>query len=144
MLREAYRQAGVTPGHVQYIEAHGTGTAVGDPIELTAIGNVLGSHRPPRDRCVVGSVKTNIGHLEAASGIAGLIKAALSLQHGQIPPNLHFETPNPEIPFESLRLRVPQTIEPWPDAAAASRLAGVNSFGFGGTNATIVLKRLDV
>jgi acyl transferase domain-containing protein/acyl carrier protein len=139
MLREAYRQAGVAPQQVQYIEAHGTGTPVGDPIELKAIGNVLGSHRSAQNKCIVGSVKTNIGHLEAASGIAGLIKAALSLKHGQIPPNLHFETPNPDIPFEALRLRVPQAVEPWPDTGAAPRLAGVNSFGFGGTNAHVIL-----
>src|SRR3954453_3772331 len=139
MLREAYRQAGITPEHVQYVEAHGTGTPVGDPIELKAIGNVLASRRAAQDKCIVGSVKSNLGHLEAASGMAGLIKAALTLKHGQIPPNLHFETPNPDIPFDELKLRVPQTIEPWPDTGAARRLAGVNSFGFGGTNAHVIL-----
>jgi len=139
MLVEAYRQAGVAPEQVQYVEAHGTGTPVGDPIELKAIGAVLGDRRSARDACIVGSVKTNIGHLEAASGIAGLIKTALSLKHGRIPPNLHFETPNPDIPFEALKLRVPQTVEQWPDTGAAPRLAGVNSFGFGGTNAHVIL-----
>jgi acyl transferase domain-containing protein/ubiquinone/menaquinone biosynthesis C-methylase UbiE/acyl carrier protein len=140
MLRDAYRQAGVPPEQVQYVEAHGTGTPVGDPIELKAIGNVLGRHRRVDETCVVGSVKTNIGHLEAGSGIAGLIKAALCLQHGQIPPNLHFDTANPDIPFEVLRLRVPRTVEPWPDTRGAPRFAGVNSFGFGGTNAHVVLE----
>jgi acyl transferase domain-containing protein/acyl carrier protein len=140
MLREAYRQAGIAPEQVQYVEAHGTGTPVGDPIELKAIGNVLGRHRSAENVCIVGSVKTNIGHLEAASGVAGLIKAALSLKHGQIPPNLHFQTPNPDIPFDALKLRVPQTVESWPDTGAAPRLAGVNSFGFGGTNAHVILE----
>src|SRR3954470_9181507 len=139
MLVEAYRQAGIAPEQVQYVEAHGTGTPVGDPIELKAIGAVLGDGRSAGDACIVGSVKTNIGHLEAASGIAGLIKAALSLKHGQIPPNLHFETPNPDIPFDELKLRVPRTLEQWPDTGAAPRLAGVNSFGFGGTNAHVIL-----
>src|SRR3954454_23808505 len=139
MLVEAYRQAGVVPEQVQYVEAHGTGTPVGDPIELKALGAVLGDRRSAQDACIVGSVKTNIGHLEAASGIAGLIKAALSLKHAQIPPNLHFATPNPDIPFEALKLRVPQTVEQWPDTGAAPRLAGVNSFGFGGTNAHVIL-----
>jgi len=140
MLREACEQAGVAPEQIQYVEAHGTGTPVGDPIELQAIGDVLGSRRSAQDMCIVGSVKTNIGHLEAASGVAGMIKAALSLKHGQIPPNLHFETPNPDIPFEALKLRVPRTVEPWPDSGAAPRLAGVNSFGFGGTNAHAILE----
>lgn len=140
MLRETYQQAGVAPQQVHYIEAHGTGTPVGDPIEATALGNVFGGHRTLGDDCVIGSVKGNIGHLEAASGVAGLIKAALCLKNRQIPTSLHFETPNPEIPFESLRLRVPQRLEPWPSNGATPRLAGVNSFGFGGTNAHVVLE----
>src|SRR3712207_3367556 len=139
MLRDAYRQAGIPPERVQYVEAHGTGTPVGDPIELKAIGAVLGRDRPAQDTWVVGSVKTNVGHLEAASGVAGLIKTALSLEHGQIPPNLHFRTPNPDIPFDALHLRVPRTVEQWPDTGAGPRLAGVNSFGFGGTNAHVIL-----
>jgi acyl transferase domain-containing protein/ubiquinone/menaquinone biosynthesis C-methylase UbiE len=137
-LREAYRQAGVSPKLVQYIEAHGTGTSVGDPIEANALGTVLGSDRIPGNYCLIGSVKTNIGHLESAAGIAGLIKVALALSHHQIPPNLHFQTANPKIPFEELRLRVPQTLEPWLNGNG-SRLAGVNSFGLGGTNAHVVL-----
>src|SRR4051812_24725768 len=143
MLVEAYRQAGVAPEQVQYVEAHGTGTPVGDPIEAKALGAVLGERRSAQDPCIVGSVKTNIGHLEAASGIAGLIKAALSLKHGQIPPNLHFTTPNPDIPFDELKLRVAQAVEQWPDTGAAPRLAGVNSFGFGGTNAHVILEAPD-
>ena len=121
------------------MEAHGTGTPVGDPIEAKAIGHVLGEGRPAHRPCVVGSVKTNIGHLEAGSGMAGLIKAALALKHRQIPANLHFEIPHAEIPFEALKLRIPQSLEPWPECDGPA-LAGVNSFGFGGTNAHVVLE----
>jgi acyl transferase domain-containing protein/aryl carrier-like protein len=139
MLRQAYRQAGVAPSDVQYIEAHGTGTPVGDPIEAQALGTVLGEGRPPADHCVIGSVKTNIGHLEAGAGIAGLIKVALMMRHRAIPPTLHFRNPNPNIPFDELRLRVPRTLEPWPNGKGPA-LAGVNSFGFGGANAHVVLE----
>ena len=90
VLREAYRRAGVSPGRVQYVEAHGTGTLLGDPIEAKALGTVLAVDRPPGRPCALGSVKTNIGHLEAAAGIAGLIKVALALKHREIPPSLHF------------------------------------------------------
>ncbi|HEX2324051.1 MAG TPA: type I polyketide synthase, partial [Chloroflexota bacterium] len=143
VLREAYRRAGVSPSDVRYVEAHGTGTAVGDPTELKALGTVLGPGRPEGERCIVGSVKTNIGHLEAAAGVAGLIKTTLCLERGAIPPNLHFQDPNPNIPFDDLRLRVPTALEPFPgidSQAGAPVLAGVNSFGFGGTNAHVVLQ----
>ncbi|MBP5976712.1 SDR family NAD(P)-dependent oxidoreductase [Brasilonema sp. CT11] len=140
-LRSACQQAGVKPEQIQYVEAHGTGTSVGDPIEANALGATVGSNRQPGDYCIIGSVKTNIGHLESASGIAGLIKTALALKHRQIPPNLHFQTPNPKIPFEELGLRVAQTLEPWPNSKEP-RLAGVNSFGFGGTNAHVLLSGL--
>ncbi|MGH8056853.1 MAG: polyketide synthase, partial [Candidatus Entotheonellia bacterium] len=113
LLRQVYAQAGVAPSAVAYVEAHGTGTAVGDPIEAKAIGRVLSAGRRQGRSCVLGSVKTNIGHLEAASGIAGLIKAALVLKHRTIPPNLHFRQPNPNIPFEELQLRVSRSPEPW-------------------------------
>lgn len=139
MLEDAYRLAGVSPCDVGYIEAHGTGTPVGDPIESQALGKVLSRNRPLGDECLIGSVKSNIGHLESGSGIAGLIKAALCLKHAQVPPNLHFETPNPNIPFETLQLRVPKRLEPLPNDKGP-RIAGVNSFGFGGTNAHIVLQ----
>ncbi|WP_100898073.1 type I polyketide synthase [Nostoc flagelliforme] len=138
VLREAYFKAGVSPGKIQYIEAHGTGTKLGDPIEMKALGKVLAEGRPQGSYCKVGSVKTNIGHLEAAAGIAGLIKVALSLKHRQIPPNLHFQQPNPYIPFDKLPLRVQQTLEPWPQGNDLA-IAGVSSFGFGGTNAHVVL-----
>lgn len=143
VLREAYQQAGILPEQISYVEAHGTGTSVGDPIEANALGNVLRSNRPPGDHCFIGSVKSNIGHLEAAAGIAGLIKTALILKHGQIPPNLHFEIPNPKIPFEDLRLRVPQTLEPFLQKSKGPCLAGVNSFGAGGTNAHVVLSSVE-
>ena len=136
LIREACRDAGVNPLEIDYVEAHGTGTAVGDPIETGALGAVLGEQRTGAP-CVIGSVKTNIGHLEAGSGIAGLIKTALVLRHGEIPPNLHFKEPNPEIDFEKWKLRVPVAVEKLPRANA---LAGINSFGFGGTNAHLVLQ----
>lgn len=138
LLENAYRQANVSPGLIDYVEAHGTGTKLGDPIEMKALGAVLGRGRAPNTPCAVGSVKTNIGHLEAAAGIAGLIKVALSIQHKQIPPSLHFNQPNPLIPFSHLPLQVQQTLGPWPQRAHAP-LAGVSGFGFGGTNAHVVI-----
>lgn len=142
-MRRAYRAAGIEPSQVQYVEAHGTGTPVGDPIEARAIGAVVADGRAAGEPCLVGSVKTNLGHLEAAAGVAGLIKAALALRHGQIPPHLHLEEPNPAIPFDALRLRVPTVLEDWP-ADSWPRCAGVNSFGFGGTNAHVVLREAPV
>jgi len=139
VLREAYRRAGVSPGHVQYVEAHGTGTFLGDPIEANALGTVVAIDRPPGRPCALGSVKTNLGHLEAAAGVAGLIKVALALNHLEIPPSLHFQEPNPHIPFDELSLRVQTTLGPWP-AHSGPALAGVSSFGFGGTNAHVVLE----
>ncbi len=138
LLREVYQQAGIPPHQVHYVEAHGTGTAVGDPIEAWALGTALSAGRSAAQPCVIGSVKTNIGHLEAAAGIAGLLKTTLGLKHRMIPPNLHFCTPNPHIPFDDLHLRVPTAFEPWPDGTSPA-IAGVNSFGFGGTNAHVVL-----
>ncbi len=139
LIRQACRSAGVAPAQIQYVEAHGTGTPVGDPIEARALGRVLATGRPAEEPCLIGSVKTNIGHLEAGAGIASLIKAALALHHRRIPGNLHFERPNPEIDFDRLRLRVPTRCEPWP-AHRGAALAGVNAFGFGGTNAHIILQ----
>ena len=139
MIRSALREAGVEPSAVQYVEAHGTGTTVGDPIEAEAVGKVFSLERPASDPCLMGSVKTNLGHLEAASGIAGLIKTALVVKHRQVPANLHLVEPNPDIPFDELRLRVPTTLEPWPSNGART-LAGVNSFGFGGANAHVVIE----
>jgi acyl transferase domain-containing protein len=139
VLREAYRRAGVSPGDLQYVEAHGTGTLLGDPIEAKALGRVLAESRAPGRLCAIGSVKTNIGHCEAAAGVAGLIKVALALKHSEIPANLHFQEPNPHIPFDELPLRVQTRPSPWP-SDSGPRLAGVSSFGFGGTNAHVVLQ----
>ncbi len=139
LVREACVDAGVEPLQIGFVEAHGTGTAVGDPIEATALGEALCADRPADEPLLVGSVKTNLGHLETASGIAGLIKAVLALKHKQIPPSLHFQTPNPHIDFEGLKLRVPVAMEPFPAKPGSPRMAGVNSFGFGGANAHIIL-----
>jgi amino acid adenylation domain-containing protein len=139
VVREACRRAGVVPGQVQYVEAHGTGTLLGDPIEAKALGTVLMEGRPPEVPCCVGSVKTNVGHLEAAAGVAGLIKTALALKHRTVPPSLHFRSPNPHIPFTELPLSVVTDNEPWP-ASTGLPLAGVSSFGFGGTNAHVILQ----
>jgi acyl transferase domain-containing protein/acyl carrier protein len=143
VLREAYRRAGVSPARVRYVEAHGTGTALGDPIEARALANVLSLDRAPESRCAIGSVKTNIGHLETAAGIAGLIKVVLSLNHRMIPPSLHFQSPNPNINFDELPLRVQQTLAAWPEPSEPL-IAGVSSFGMGGTNAHVVLEQAPV
>jgi acyl transferase domain-containing protein/acyl carrier protein/NAD(P)-dependent dehydrogenase (short-subunit alcohol dehydrogenase family) len=139
VVRDACADAGVAPGDVQYVEAHGTGTMLGDPIEAGALGATLGAGRPEDRRLRIGSVKTNLGHLEAAAGMAGLIKVALSMEHGQLPATLNFEKPNPHIPFEELGLRVNSSLSPW-GAVAGRRIAGVSSFGFGGTNSHVVLE----
>ncbi len=139
LLRAACSDARIAPASIQYVEAHGTGTLVGDPIEVRALGRVLSTARPDSEPCLIGSVKTNIGHLEAGSGIAGLIKVALALHHRRIPANLHFESPNTEIDFDGLRLRVPTRCQPWPECNGTA-LAGVNAFGFGGTNAHVVMQ----
>lgn len=141
VLREAYRRAGVAPAQVQYVEAHGTGTRLGDPVELTALGEVLNVGRAADQPCRIGSVKTNIGHAETAAGVAGLIKAALALKHQQLPPSLHFQTPNLQIAFEQLGLQVQTQLMPW-RVKKGNRVAGVNSFGFGGTNAHVVLEEI--
>ncbi|MEP6914711.1 MAG: type I polyketide synthase, partial [Acidobacteriota bacterium] len=138
MLRAALAGARLTPSDIHYIEAHGTGTAVGDPIEASAMGAVMSEGQPPGRFCAIGSVKSNIGHLEAASGMAGLIKTALAIRYRALPPSLHFESPNPAIDFDALRLRVVTTLEPWPDSGLAR--AGVNGFGFGGANAHALLQ----
>ncbi|HWY77005.1 MAG TPA: acyltransferase domain-containing protein, partial [Verrucomicrobiae bacterium] len=139
LVRQACREAGVAPSDIKYIEAHGTGTPVGDPIEAYALGSALGEGRPEGHPCIMGSVKTNVGHLEAAAGVASLIKVALVLKHGQIPPNLHFKSANPHIDFAKLKLRVIQKLEPFPNESGPM-LAGINCFGFGGSNAHAILE----
>ncbi|HSS75683.1 MAG TPA: acyltransferase domain-containing protein, partial [Thermoanaerobaculia bacterium] len=143
VLRDAYERAGVDPGRVQVVEAHGTGTPLGDPIEARALSQVLGAGRAPDHPLVIGSVKTNIGHLEGAAGIAGLIKLALAIHHRAVPPSLHFERPNPDIPFAELGLSVQTALGPWPDAEGPA-LGGVSSFGWGGTNCHVVIAGLPV
>jgi myxalamid-type polyketide synthase MxaE and MxaD len=138
MLRQAYESAGVRPADVQYVEAHGTGTIAGDPVELQALGAVLAEGRAADQPCLVGSVKTNIGHTEAAAGIAGITKVALALEHAVIPASLHFHEPSARIPWTDLPLRIPTTSEPWPDGL--KRVAGVSAFGISGTNAHVVLE----
>ncbi|MET8848993.1 beta-ketoacyl synthase N-terminal-like domain-containing protein [Amycolatopsis sp. NPDC004625] len=137
MLREAYR--GSNPSTVDYVEAHGTGTLLGDPIEARALGAVLGAGRGAGGPLLIGSVKTNIAHAEAAAGIAGLIKVVLAMKHGVLPPQLHFAAPNPHIAFDELRLKVVTEATPWPRHGGRA-VAGVSAFGFGGTNAHVVLE----
>jgi acyl transferase domain-containing protein/acyl carrier protein len=140
MLRTAYANAGVDPRGVGYVEAHGTGTRAGDPVELGALGDVLASGRGEDDRCLVGSVKTNIGHTEGAAGMAGLIKCVLSLEHEQVPASLHLNVPNPTIPWDELPFDIPQRTTPWPRVADRPRIAGVSAFGITGTNAHVVIE----
>ena len=138
LVEDACKDADVPPERIGFVEAHGTGTAVGDPIEAHALAAALCAERPVNAPLLIGSCKTNLGHLETAAGIAGLLKAMLVLKHRIIPPSLHFTIPNPHIDFEKLNLRIPNTLEPFPETSG-ERLAGVNSFGFGGANAHVVL-----
>ncbi|MFJ7233972.1 beta-ketoacyl synthase N-terminal-like domain-containing protein [Streptomyces tendae] len=140
VIRAALADARVSGADIGYVEAHGTGTVLGDPTELHSMEAVLGAGRNTGDALLVGSAKTNIGHLEAAAGIAGLIKAILVVRHGEVPPNLHFHTPNPMVEWHRLHLRVPTETVPWP-APGRPRLAGVSSFGASGTNAHVVVEQ---
>ncbi|WP_458315762.1 SDR family NAD(P)-dependent oxidoreductase [Mycolicibacterium brisbanense] len=140
VLKSAYTNAGLTPHDVDYVEAHGTGTFLGDPIEARALGTALGRGRPEQSPLLIGAVKSNLGHLEAAAGIAGFLKAVLAVQQARIPGNVGFETPNPHIPFSALRLKVVADNQDWPSVGRPRR-AGVSSFGFGGTNAHVVLEQ---
>ena len=137
VVRRALAVGGVAPADVGYVEAHGTGTALGDPIEVRALAGVLGAGRAVERPVVLGSVKTNIGHLEAAAGIAGLVKAILTVNRGVIPPHLNMSSPNPLVAWDELPVRVATELTPWSDER---RIAGVSSFGFGGTNAHVVLE----
>ena len=140
VLERAYAAAGVPPASVGYVEAHGTGTRLGDPIEARALSEVIGSGRPLAEPCAIGSVKTNIGHLEAAAGVAAIVKTVQALRHAELPPSINFEAPNPLIPFDRLAVAVQEEPAPWPDPGGGVRRAGVSSFGFGGTNAHLVLE----
>lgn len=138
VLRRACAAAGVAPDRVRHVELHGTGTRVGDPVEAAALGEVLGTGRDPADALRVGSAKTNVGHLEGAAGMVGLLKTALCLRHGQLVPSLHFGTANPAIPLIDLGLRVQTALTDWPHPDEPP-LAGVSSFGMGGANCHVVL-----
>ncbi|MEU8461375.1 type I polyketide synthase [Streptomyces sp. NPDC029003] len=143
VLRRAYTAAGVRPEDIQYVELHGTGTAVGDPIEAAALATVIGSGRPADAPLLVGSAKTNVGHLEGAAGIVGLLKVLLSLEAGELPASLNFETPNPAIPLADWHLQVQTERSPWP-RPDVPLVAGVSSFGLGGTNAHVVVEQAPV
>ncbi len=139
VIADALKRAALEPRDVGYLEAHGTGTSLGDPIEAQAAGAVLGAGREPNQPLLMGSVKTNIGHLEAAAGIAGVIKVILSLENELLPQHLHFQNPSPHIPWERLAVEVVTEATPW-KRNAQPRIAGISSFGFAGTNAHVILE----
>ena len=140
VLRQALAGAHVQPDQVGYIEVHGTGTPLGDPIEVEALAAVYGQHRSDSSACLLGAVKTNIGHLEAAAGVAGLIKTVLALQHAAVPPNLNFVSLNPNVSLAGTPFAIPTSLTPWPSSGGPRR-AAVSSFGFGGTNAHILVEQ---
>ena len=143
VIHLALAKAGVKPNQISYVETHGTGTALGDPIEVNSLKSVLMEDRELNQPCWIGSVKTNIGHLEAAAGIAGLIKVVLSLKHSEIPPHLHLQQLNPYIQLEQTTIKIPTKLQPWL-LVGQSRLAGVSAFGFGGTNAHVILEEAPI
>lgn len=140
VIRRALERANVAPERISYVEAHGTGTSLGDPIEVDALGAVLMPHRSSEQVCWLSSVKTNIGHLEPAAGIAGFIKVVLSLQHRKIAPHLHFKQLNPHISLAKTTFSIPTQFQPWDTPSDERRLAGISAFGFGGTNAHMILE----
>ncbi len=140
VIEAALQRAGIEPVDVDYVEAHGTGTEVGDPIEANATGAVFGRGRPSERPLLIGSVKTNIGHLESAAGVAGVMKVVLAMQQGVIPPHLHFRNPSPQMDWERLPLRVTAEATEWPVRDGHPPLAGVSGFGWSGTNAHVVLQ----
>ncbi|MCB9457865.1 MAG: polyketide synthase dehydratase domain-containing protein [Anaerolineaceae bacterium] len=143
VIRDALANAGLEPHEISYVETHGTGTSLGDPIEVQALGTALGKDRPASQPLMIGSVKTNIGHLESAAGIAGLIKLILSLQHHEIPPHLHFRHPSSYIAWDELPITVPTERTPW-EAPAGTCIGGLSSFGFSGTNVHLIVEEAPV
>jgi polyketide synthase 13 len=141
VLRRAYKDAGIDPRTVDYIEAHGTGTILGDPIEAEALGRVVGRGRPADRPALLGAVKTNVGHMESAAGAASMAKVVLALQHDKLPPSLNFAGPSPYIDFDAMRLKVIDKATDWPRYGGYA-LAGVSSFGFGGANAHMVVREV--
>jgi len=140
VIRQALKNAKVEPKDIQYVETHGTGTPLGDPIEVLALSKVLSTGRTQDTPLHIGSVKTNFGHLEGAAGVASLMKVVLALQHQTIPPSLHFQTPNPYIPWQEIPVKVPTVAIPWAENNG-SRLAGVSSFSMSGTNVHLILEQ---
>ncbi|KAK2608325.1 hypothetical protein N8I77_006943 [Diaporthe amygdali] len=142
MIRRTYQLANLDPDDTHFFECHGTGTKVGDPNETRAVGNVFGTRTRSED-LVIGSIKSNVGHLEGAAGLAGLIKTVLAIEKSSIPPQMHFDKPNPEIRFQDWRLKVPTEALSWPDTRGKPRRASLNSFGYGGANAHAVLESVE-
>ncbi|OJJ49991.1 hypothetical protein ASPZODRAFT_109969 [Penicilliopsis zonata CBS 506.65] len=138
LIRDCYVRAGLDPKDTTYVEAHGTGTIAGDGTELNAIGTVFGENRSPEEPMCIGSIKANFGHLESASGLASIIKVAMMLEHGLIPPAANFESPNPSIDFQGLKLKVPTQLEKWPTHKL--RRASISNFGYGGTNGHVIME----
>lgn len=138
VIKSALSRAGIKPDAVSYIEAHGSGTPLGDPIEMNAIGSIYGQNRDSDNVIYVGSVKANIGHLESAAGVASIIKTVLAINNKKIPPQLHYNEPNPEIAWNDFSVKIPTKLTPWTNS---KKIAGVSAFGFGGTNAHIILEQ---
>ncbi len=139
VIADALERAGLTPADINYLEAHGTGTSLGDPIEVQAAAAALGKGRDADQPLLIGSAKTNIGHLEAAAGVAGVLKVVLALEHGELPPHLNFKNPSPHIPWDRIPVQVVDKARPW-ERSERPRIAGVSSFGFSGTNAHVILE----
>ena len=144
VIRAALQNAKVEPDDISYIEAHGTGTSLGDPIEVRALGSIFGKRPPEVEPLIVGSVKTNIGHMEPAAGIGGLIKVVLAMQHGEIPPHLHLNNLNSHISEARVPINIPTKLTPWLPGKTGEVLAGVSSFGFSGTNSHVILESVKV
>lgn len=140
LIRECYRKAGLDPAETQYFEAHGTGTQTGDPIEARAIAAIFQPGRSPNEPLLIGSVKTNIGHTEATSGLASIVKTVLAMEKGMIPPSINFEKPNPKLALEAWRLKIATGLQQWPATANGIRRASVNNFGYGGSNSHVILE----
>lgn len=139
LIKSVYNAAGIDPLETDYVEAHGTGTAAGDPVEAEAIARSLTKNRPDGHPLIVGSVKSNIGHLEAASGLAAMVKTILALEEDLIPPNYDFRTPNKDIPLHAWNIKIPTSLQPWPNRDV--QRASISNFGFGGTNVHVILEK---
>ncbi|KAL8763350.1 MAG: hypothetical protein Q9184_000821 [Pyrenodesmia sp. 2 TL-2023] len=139
LIESVYKAAGIDPLETDYVEAHGTGTAAGDPVEAEAIARSLTKNRALGNPLIVGSVKSNIGHLEAASGLAAMVKTIMALEEGVIPPNFDFQLPNQNIPLDDWNIKVPTSVQPWPNRDI--QRASISNFGFGGTNVHVILEK---